>query len=52
MLVHALALQAGGIWVDRRWRAKEGEHLTEDLVLGRVLGSGFQVRSWLLWQGG
>lgn len=45
MLVHALALQAGGIWVDRRWRAKEGEHLTEDLVLGRVLGSGFQVRS-------
>ena len=30
--------------MDRQWRAKEGAHLTEDLVLGKVLGSGFQVQ--------
>jgi hypothetical protein len=41
-------LQAGGIWVDRQWRGKEGQHLTEDLVLGKVLGSGFQVRRQVL----
>lgn len=35
--------QAGGIWVDWQWRAAEGQHLTDDLVLGKVLGSGFQV---------
>jgi hypothetical protein len=40
--------KAGGIWVDRQWRAKEGAHLTEDLVLGKVLGSGFQAHVYEL----
>ena len=31
--------------MDRQWRAKEGAHLTEDLVLGKILGSGFQARA-------
>lgn len=29
--------------MDRQWRAAEGERLTDELVLGKVLGSGFQV---------
>lgn len=36
-------LQAGGIWVEREWKAAEGVRLTQDLVLGKILGSGFQV---------
>lgn len=37
--------QAGGIWVERGWKAADGVRLTDDLVLGKILGSGFQVGS-------
>ena len=40
-----MTAQAGGIWVERGWKAAEGVRLTDDLVLGKILGSGFQVGS-------